>query len=34
MNGGDLFGLAWLAVVVALFAWFCRTDCDGSEAAK
>ena len=27
MTGGDIFGLAWLAVVVALFAWHCRSEC-------
>ena len=27
MTGGDIFGLAWLAVVVVLFAWHCRSEC-------
>ena len=29
MSGGDIFGLAWLAVVVALFAWNCRAEVGG-----
>ena len=27
MTGGEIFGLAWLAVVVVLFAWYGRADC-------
>ena len=27
MTGGDIFGLCWLASVVALFVGYMRTDC-------
>lgn len=27
MTGGEIFGLVWLASVVALFAWYLRADC-------
>ena len=29
MTGGEIFGLCWLASVVALFAWYMHADCTG-----
>ena len=31
MTGGEIFGLCWLASVVALFAWYMRADCTGGS---
>ena len=32
MTGGEIFGLCWLASVVALFVCYMRTDCaEGSR---
>ena len=27
MTGGDIFGMAWLVLVVVLFVWFFRAEC-------
>ena len=27
MTGGDIFGMAWLVLVVALFVWFFSAEC-------